>query len=266
MLSIVTDEVSYDLETAVSLGWKWGLREFELRRVYLERAPFYPEAFYELLPSLRKTYEGIRFVAVSPGLFKCDPGHWCVSHHAGEKLDASFRLAEVVGCRQVIVFGFERPAGKPREARPPQGVVDRLGRAAEKARAAGFTLAIEIEGGAYADCGSAAAELVEAVGSPALGVNMQRWDPVATGESWDQGFERVRRHVRHMHYHGINAPEFGGVEPGKDFGWARKIAALKADGYNGNISVETHLKPRLERSEAVLAALRRVLKEAGVAE
>ena len=266
MLSIVTDEVSYDLETAVSICWKWGIREYELRRVYLERAPFYQEAFYELLPSLRKNYEGIRFVAVSPGLFKLPLSHWGVSHHSGQKLDASFRLAEVVGCRQVIIFGLERPAGAAREARAPQKAVDVLGAAAAKAQAAGFTLAVEIENGSYADGGTAAAELVEAVNSPALGINMQRWDPAATGDSWDAGFERMRRHIRHMHYHGINAPEFGGAEPGKDFRWAPKIAALKADGYTGNISVETHLKPRVERSETTLAALRRVLKEAGVAE
>ncbi len=120
MLSIVTDEVSYDLETAVSIGWRWGLREFELRRVYLERAPYYPEAFYELLPALRRTYAGIRFVAVSPGLFKCPLEHWSVDHQAGLKLDASLRLAELVGCRLVILFGFERPAGAKREERPPQ--------------------------------------------------------------------------------------------------------------------------------------------------
>ena len=266
MLSIVTDEISHDLETAVSIGWKWGIREFELRRVYLERAPFYHEAFYELLPSLRKTCQGIRFVAVSPGLFKCPAGHWSVGHQAGLKLEAGFRLAELVGCRRVILFGFDRPAGAPREERAPQKVLDTLGVVAGKAARAGFDLAVEVEGGSYADSGSAAAALVEAVGSPALGVNLQRWDPAATGDSWDGGFERVRRHVRHVHYKAVDAPEFGGAEPGKDFGWAAKLAALKADGYAGNVSVETHMKPRLERSEATLAALRKVMAEAGLAE
>ena len=266
MLSIVTDEISHDLETAVSIGWKWGIREFELRRVYLERAPYYPEAFHELLPSLRQTYAGIRFVAVSPGLFKLPLAHWAVAHNGGAKLDASFRLAEQVGCRTVVVFGFERPAGAPREARAPQQAIELLGAAAEKAVRGGFTLTIEIEGGSYADSGTAAAELVEAVGSPALGVNLQRWDPVATGDPWDRGFDRVRRHVRHMHYKAADTPELGGGKPGWDFGWGPKIKALAASGYAGNISVETHAKPRLERSETTLAALRRVLAEAGVAE
>jgi sugar phosphate isomerase/epimerase len=155
MLSIVTDEISYD-----------------------------PEAFHELVPSLRKTHADIRFVAVSPGLFKLALDHWAVAHHGGAKLDASFRLAEQVGCRLVVIFGFER----------------------------------------------------------------------------------VRRHVRHMHYKAVDTPELGGGKPGWDFGWAPKLKALAADGYAGNISVETHAKPRLERSETTLAALRRVLAEAGVAE
>lgn len=266
MLSVVADEISFDLETAVSLGWRWGLREFELRRVYLERAPYYPETFYELLPSLARTYRGIRFVAVSPGLFKCPVSHWSVPHQIGLKLDASFHLAETVGCRTVVVFGFEREPGAPRAARAPQQVVDSLGQVAAKAAGRGYQVVLEIESGSYADCGTAAAELVEAVGSPALGVNMQRWDPEVTGDSFEAGFQRVRRHVRHMHYHGINAPELATQQPFVDFGWAAKIRALMADGYRGHISLETHLKPRLEKSEAALVALRRELAAAGCAE
>lgn len=267
MLSIVTDEISYDLETAVSVAWKWGIRNFELRRCYLRRAPYYDEAFYELLPSLRRNYEGINFVAVSPGLFKLPVGHWAVGHEAGLKADASFRLAELVGCRLVVLFGFERPRGAPREEKPPQKAVDVLGGVAARAEKDGFNLVVEVETGSYADSGADAAALVEAVGSKALGVNFQRWKPEATGCSWDEGFQRARKHIRHMHYHGINAPEFGGAEPGKDLGWAPKIAALvKEDGYQGYISAETHLKPRLEKSEVTVAALRRVLAEAGVKE
>jgi sugar phosphate isomerase/epimerase len=266
VISIVTDEISYDLETAVSIGWKWGVREFELRRVYLERAPFYPEAFHELQPLLRSTYQGLRFAAVSPGLFKCPLDHWAVPHHGGAKLDASLRLAELVGCRLVVIFGFERPAGPAREARPAQKALDVLGAAAERATREGCTLAVEIESGSYADSGSAAAELVEAVGSPALGINLQRWDPATTGDPWERGFERARRHVRHMHYKAVDALGLGAAEPGRDFLWAPKIAALRSAGYSGNISVETHQKPRLEKSEMTLAALRRVLREAGVPE
>jgi sugar phosphate isomerase/epimerase len=264
MLSIVTDEISHDPETAVSIAWKWGIRNFELRRCYLNRAPYYEEAFFELLPALRRTYEGINFVAVSPGLFKLPVGHWAVAHQAGLKADASFRLAELVGCRLVVIFGFERPAGVPREERPPQQIVDTLGGLAGRAAKNGFTLAVEVENGSYADSGSAAALLVESVGSPALGINFQRWKPEVTGDPWDQGFEKARPYIRHMHYHGVNAPEFGGAEPGKDLRWAPKIAALLEDGYKGYISAETHLKPRLEKSEITVAALRRVLAEAGV--
>ncbi|MFH1023886.1 MAG: TIM barrel protein [Planctomycetota bacterium] len=263
MLSIVTDEISLDPETAVSLAWRWGVRKFELRHCHLKRAPYYDEPFYEMLPSLRKQYPAIQFVAVSPGVFKIPADHRAVEYEAGLKMDESFRLAEMVGCRLVVIFGFDRPKAAKREKRPPQRVLDVLGRVAGRAAAHGFTLAVEIEDGSYADGGTAAAEMVEAVGSPALGVNFQRWTPEVSGDSWDAGFERVRRHIRHMHYHGINAPELGGAGPGQDLGWAPKIRALLADGYAGCISAETHLKPRLEKSEITVAALKRVLAEAG---
>ena len=68
-ISLVTDEVSADIETAIELGLEWGVRDFELRGICSQRVPFYSDYQKQRVRELIDEY-GIGFVAVSPGLFK----------------------------------------------------------------------------------------------------------------------------------------------------------------------------------------------------
>ena len=68
-ISIITDEISADPETSIELGTKWGVRDFELRGYYSDRAPrlsaYQKQRFRDVLE-----HYNARVIAVSPGLFK----------------------------------------------------------------------------------------------------------------------------------------------------------------------------------------------------
>src|SRR5438874_5139901 len=68
-ISIVTDEVSADPETAIELGSAWGVSDFELRGYYAERAPRISRHQRQRLRDVLE-YFGARIIALSPGLFK----------------------------------------------------------------------------------------------------------------------------------------------------------------------------------------------------
>ncbi len=136
-ISLVTDEVSADLETAIELGLEWGVDAFELRGIGDQRVPHFSDYQKQRVLELREAY-GIHFAAISPGLFKIpyppkkrqqfslqviDAPYYdrwqaarrLLDYHIQELLPASIEYAQQVGARQIIAFSFERgqPAGWP---------------------------------------------------------------------------------------------------------------------------------------------------------
>jgi sugar phosphate isomerase/epimerase len=164
-ISLVTDEISADLETAIELGVEWGIRDFELRGYYTDRAPFLTDYQQERLRDVLALYQA-RLIAISPGLFKIpypvgrreeaslawlDHGlyqSWRsrqdqVKYHYEQLLPASLDFAKRLGVKLIVIFGFHRgglPAGPA-----PEEVLEVLSRAAEQAEAAGVQLAVEVE-------------------------------------------------------------------------------------------------------------------------
>ena len=56
-ISIVTDEISADPETAIELGVEWGIRDFELRGFYTDRVPNLSAYQKERLGEILAAYE-----------------------------------------------------------------------------------------------------------------------------------------------------------------------------------------------------------------
>jgi sugar phosphate isomerase/epimerase len=284
-IAIVTDEVSADPATAVELGVDWGVRDFELRGVFASRAPFLSPYEKTYLREALAEY-GVRMVALSPGLFKIPyplgertrpsmawmdrAGYegWAASretlrHHVEELLPASLDYAAELGIGVIVCFSFDRTGLPPGPA--PDVVLEALARAAERARAMGIQLAVENEEGFWGDTGARTADLVRAIGNPALGVN---WDPgnayCAGDEPFPDGYQAVRDLVRHVHFKDARRGADGIAEfvAAGEIDWAGQIAALAADGYDGFISVETHLQPKVGAARELLDRLRRLIAAA----
>lgn len=284
-ISIVTDEISADPETAIELGTEWGVHDFELRGFYTERAP-------QLSPYQKKHLRdvldehGARIIAVSPGLFKYpyagssaprlplgwmeagaydawDANRRMVQVHLNELLPATLDYASELGARLVVIFGFDRAGCAPGLA--PDEVLNVLCKAAERARAAGIRLVLENEDGFWADTGERTAQLVRAVGMAHLAVN---WDPGNAFSAGDRpfpdGYRAVRGLVGHVHFKDARRLPDGSMEQAVEgeIDWAGQLRALAADGYTGFISVETHMRPKIASGRASLQRLRSLLQAA----
>lgn len=282
-ISILSDEISADPETAIELGVQWGIQDFELRGYYLDRVPNISVYQKLRLRQVLERYQA-KVIAISPGLFKFPypakqpaefPMPWLdqvyyadwsnarkqLDEHLNELLPASLDFANEVGARLVVTFAFSR-AGLP-PGSPPDELLDSLLAAAERARSAGLQLAIENEAGFWADTGERTANIVRMVNHPCLGVN---WDPgnaFFEGDTpYPDGYRHVRGLVRHVHFKDALRNSQGGyaytVEGQID--WASQLRALAADGYTGFLSIETHLRPKVASAKAALERLRRLLK------
>jgi sugar phosphate isomerase/epimerase len=277
-ISIVSDEISSDFETAVELGVKWGIHDFELRGVGESRVPNLSDFQREKIQRVLENYQA-RIIALSPGLFKipCIPaerprfpveafdsilyqdwkaGQNLMKFHLEELLPATIDYARQLGVSLIVIFSFDR--GGLSSGNPPEEVVDYLRKASQQADASGIQLAIEVEKGFWGDTGERTADLIRQVGHPALGVN---WDPANALEAGDipipDGYQAARHLVRHVHFKDLSALPEGGfryVVEG-DIDWLSQIQELYKDEYQGYISVETHMAPKVQSAKLVVERL-----------
>ncbi len=284
-ISIVTDEISADPETAIELGVQWGVHDFELRGFFTDRVPRFSAYQKQHLRDVLDENEA-RIVAVGPGLFKsaCPTGRaprlplgWMeygaynkwqdarglVEYHLNELLPQSLDYAREIGARVVVIFGFDRAGAAPGE--PPEEALNYLRKAAERAEAAGIQLALENEDGFWADTGAHTAHMVRAVSHPALAVNWDLGNAFSAGdEPFPAGYRNVKGMVQHVHYKdAMRAPDGAITQVIRgQIDWAGQIAALAADGYDGFVSVETHMKPKVESARLSLCRLRDLMEAA----
>lgn len=284
-ISVVTDELSADPETAMELASELGLRNVELRGIEHYRVGDLPSYWEERLPQLVATF-GMRVAALSPGALKIPydaevPEPFTILRwqdraefdarrtvqrqlevHLDEVLPRTFALAKALGTDLVVIFGVV----KPEHARGPcpREVVEFLAEAASRAEAAGVTLALENEHICWADSGVNTARLVERVGSPALKIN---WDPANSFYSGERpfpdGYRAVREYVAHVHFKdAVRDPVSGEtayvVEGQID--WQGQIEALREDGYTGCISIETHCRPKVQSVRHALCRLKAMVE------
>lgn len=290
-LSIVTDEISADLETALELAKAWDLEGVELRGIGEQRYPNVSRFWQTRVPDLVAEFE-LPVVAISPGLFKIpyprlpSPSarilRWedamvfkryhssesLVRFHLEEMLPRTIQAAKQLGTEIIVAFSFDRGEDVPPTDPVPEAVIDALTDAAHQVEEAGLTLAIEVEHICWGDTGKRAAQIIERVGNPAIGIN---WDPAnayraGSDHPYPEGYEAVREMIRHVHYKDATIIDPATGERGFVFDgnvdWEGQIAALLRDGYQGYMSIETHVKPKVEMAQRSLARVRAWMEDA----
>jgi sugar phosphate isomerase/epimerase len=180
-----------------------------------------------------------------------------------EVLPKTLDLANALGAKIIICFGFHRAGLGPGSA--PAAVIDTLGEAAERAASAGIILAMETEEGYWADTGERTRQVVEQVHHPALRVN---WDPgnaYCAGERpYPSGYAALRGRIQHVHFKDARRLPDGGAEfvTNGEIDWQGQIQALMQDKYDGYVSIETHLRPKIAGAKAAFDRLSRLIAEA----
>lgn len=249
-ISLAASDVSQDFETAIELGHEWGIRDFELRHVFLKRVPDISDEEELRIIQTIKEYN-VNITAISPGLFKIPLIPQKLKNHLEVRLPASFRLAEKLKTNMIIVMGVLKRKGERREEVIPK-VVDILQKASKRAQKAGIILALENEGDCWVATGKETAEIVKMIDSPALRVN---WDPgnaFAFGENpYPEGYNHVKDYIVNVHIkdavidNKTNLKKYVVLGEGK-VGWYSQVKALKNNGYEGFLSLEPHISPRVK--------------------
>jgi len=163
----------------------------------------------------------------------------------GPELDRLRRVADVaaeLGTAIVRVFSFYIPGGDPPE-RYRQQVIDRMGALAGIAEDRGLILAHENEKEIYGDTPDRCADVITAVGSPALRATFDPANFVQCGvRPHSDAYALLRPFLVYLQVKDLLAATGEVVPAGEGDGQLREtLTALRDSGFTGFMSLEPHL-------------------------
>jgi sugar phosphate isomerase/epimerase len=163
----------------------------------------------------------------------------------GPELDRMRRVADVaaeLGTAIVRVFSFYIPGGDPPE-RYRQQVIDRMGALAGIAEDRGLVLAHENEKEIYGDTPDRCADVITAVGSPALRATFDPANFVQCGvRPHSDAYALLRPFLVYLQVKDALAATGQVVPAGEGDGQLREtLTALRDSGFTGFMSLEPHL-------------------------
>ena len=283
-LCVITDEISQDLGRALDVMAEYGCRDAELRNLYGRYVVEAPEEDLEKAKA-ELSARGMTVPCLDTPLFKCDlPGTGGTGGAAGATHGATERgmdeqmhllhraidLCKFFDAPFIRIFSFWRRGALTPDIE--ERIVTALMPAAQVAERAGVTLLLENEHACYLGTGAETARAVEKIASPAL---KMVWDPgnafMAGERPFPSGYEAAAAHIAHVHIKDARATDAGKLEwtvVGEgEIDYKGQFEALKAAGYAGVVSLETHYKDAggdpESSSRACLVGLKRLVEAAG---
>ena len=245
--SVITDEISQDLDQAIDVARAFALDGLEIRSVWDTRVDLLDR---EAVTALRSAADqaGLVICAVAPPFYKCAVDNSIERQEHLEILRRSIDVAQRLGTSIIRTFTFWR---KEPLADVWNRLLDSYAEPIEIARSAGVTLAIENEYACHIGTGR---ELGRFVASLDSSVARALWDPCnaffdENGEQpFPDGYAAVRSQLAHVHIKDATRADPSGQPTLTRLGdgevdVVRQLEALSRDDYGGFVSLETHWRP-----------------------
>jgi len=257
-LSVISDEISQDLDRALSVASReFGMTHVDLREAHGKNIMKWDAAEVGEARRLLERYK-VRVACIASPVFKVD---WPDAPRSSfspkrdefgadftfaqqdELLERSFDLATAFNTDRVRIFDFWRLD----DQQPYRAAIDDvIRRAAAKAAKRQLTLVLENEYACNTATGAEAARLLGAISEPSLQVT---WDPgnaAFRGETpYPDGYAKLpKQRIGHMHCKDAARGADGKwvwMAMGRGvIDWAGQFRALKQDGYRHAAALETH--------------------------
>lgn len=280
-LGVITDEIAADLGQALDFIASYALAYCELRAIWgrniMNLSPVDLDRAKQLIERHR-----MKVSEIGSPIFKYHLPEMPSSHpnindtfmaadftdkDTESLLHGVFKIARFFGTSKVRIFSYWR-VEEPEKAFPY--VRERLAKAAALAAQNKITLLLENESDCNVGTGKELGQMLREINSPNL---RGMWDPcnaVSLGEvPYPDGYRQVRGLFPHMHIKDVKKDPATGklqyVPVGEGLiDFRGQFAALRNDGYEGTMSLESHYSPpggnKVEGTRECLEGLFRVLK------
>ena len=257
-LSVITDEISMDLAYALDVAKEYDCSAAELRSVWGNNISDLSDAQVDEVKSILDKKEMTVSCLASP-LFKCDlfdmneavTGnlHQAERRTIDQQMDVLKRctkLAGMLGTKYIRMFSFWKQGYLTPQVE--EAIAGSIKDAVKYAEDNGIVLLMENEHDCYLGTGVEVARFLDRIKSPAL---MAIWDPgnafFADEMPFPDGYMAVRNYIKHVHVKDAELLASGRkrfvVIGDGEIDYKSQFAALRADGYEGFLSLETHYRP-----------------------
>lgn len=239
ILSGFADEISPSLDEQLTVLGTESISHLELRSVWGTNVADLDD---KQIASLRRALgeAGVHVSAIGSPIGKIR-----VDAPLPPELERMRRVADIareLGTATVRVFSFFIPPGEPPE-RHRQHVIDRMGVLAQLAEERGLVLAHENEKEIYGDIPQRCADLITAVGSPALRATFDAANFVQCGvRPHAEAYGLLRPYLVYLQIKDAVAATGEVVPAGQGDGQLREtLTALADSDFEGYLSLEPHL-------------------------
>jgi len=238
-LSAFGDEIAHDFEEQLKHLVKMNINYIELRNLWEKGVLTLSDDERKRARDLLRKY-GIQLSAVGSPIGKVpitDP-----ADNEIERLKLCMETAHYFGAPYIRMFSYYIPEGESPDKYRDE-VMERLRRMVEIAEKEGIALMLENEADLYGEKGDKCADILDTIDSPFLKMAFDPANFVCAGQHpFDECFELVRKHIKHLHIKDCKLGTKEMVLAGKGDGQiAQVMRALKADGYDGFATMEPHL-------------------------
>lgn len=269
-LSVITDEISTDLDYALEVCNELGISAVELRMIGDHNIVELDDAAVADVRRMLARH-GCSVVAIASPFLKCD--YWGDDELGHQRemgvLRRSISIAQMLDAPIVRTFNFWRQPDPTMLYQPALAALDE---ATAICRDSGLLLGFENEHACTTATGEEAQWFLDRIADETFGMI---WDPgneaVVGSSPFPEGYRHVKSRIHHVHVKDAKAiakdPTFVVMGEGA-IDYAGQFRALAEDGYEGAISLETHVASdpaeREASSRASIAGIRSLAEEAGL--
>jgi len=250
-LGVISDEVSQDLDIVIRTAKDYKLDSVEIRSVWDVKVQDLTE---EHLRKLKRDLDGagLRVISIASPFLKCDIDNPKEYRDHISIFRRCIEIARALDTDIVRGFTFWRKGGLEGLPKHWDSIVEKFAEPTQIAERESITLAVENEQSCFVGTGVDLARFLSQLDSKHV---KAIWDPGnayyddAREQAYPVGYEALKRWIVHVHVKDVvvnrktGKPECVPIGTG-EVDIQGQLKALKADGYKGCVSLETHWRPK----------------------
>jgi sugar phosphate isomerase/epimerase len=237
-LSAFADEIAPEPEAQLDVLAEHGIRHIEFRSIFGTNVLDLADEQHERFRGMMRD-RGVSLSAIGSPIGKIQIGDPFEPHL--QRFDRALHLAEYYETPRIRIFSYYLPRGDD-PAKYRAEVMRRMSAKAEIAERREIALVLENERYIYGDTADRVLDVLQTVGSPALGHAFDPANYVEVGQPIDDAWRKLRDRTTHFHVKDYDPTSGKNVPTGQGQG---KIPELIADavahGYDGFCVLEPHL-------------------------